>query len=41
MKKILSLAIVLILAVAMCLPTFATEAAPAEDITADVKFATR
>ncbi len=40
MKKILSLAIVLILAVAMCLPTFATEAAPAEDITADVKFAT-
>lgn len=40
MKKIISLVIVCILAAAMCLPTFATDAAPAQDITADVKFAT-
>ncbi|HCG67366.1 MAG TPA: hypothetical protein DEW22_01590 [Clostridiales bacterium] len=40
MKKILSLIIVCIMALTVCIPTFATSAAPAEDITDSVKFAT-
>lgn len=41
MKKIISLVLVCIMAAAVCVPAFATEAAsPVEDITADVKFTT-
>lgn len=40
MKKFLSLIIVCIMALTVCIPTFATSAAPAEDITDSVKFAT-
>ncbi len=41
MKKILSLALVCVMALAICMPAFATTAAtPAQDITDSVKFAT-